>query len=368
MDTSQTLAFEPLRSAENPKPHNAPLEPTTTPPLAVIALSRISFGLRPGDIDDFNALGATDIERLTAYVDQQLDPASIDDTTCDALVAASDFPTIDLSLTSLWLDYVRDPDNLTFANQGFLDVERLALLRAVHSKRQLFEQMVDFWHNHFNVYGFQFIIQSVFPDYTRVIRASALGNFRTLLETVTKHTAMLYYLDNYTSSSAGPNENFGRELFELHTMGAAAYLGSGLRQFEVPDDENGFPIGYVDDDVYETTRCFTGWTLRNAPGNPTIGDTGEFYYRDDWHDRFQKFVLGSYIPANQAALYDGQHVLDLLAAHPATARHISTKLIRRFVTDNPPESLIASTAAVFPGAGRCSRSACTGHASHSAFN
>ena len=108
-----------------------------------------------------------------------------------------------------------------------------------------------------------------------------------------KSACMLYYLDNYTNANDGPNENWARELFELHTMGEENYLGSALRQADVTGYPDA-PIGYVDDDVYEATRCFTGWSLSGERNNLQVGDTGEFHFRAEWHDRFQKRVLGRF--------------------------------------------------------------------------
>jgi len=218
----------------------------------------------------------------------------------------------------------------------------MTFLRAVHSKRQLVEVLADFWHNHFNVYGYEYWIGPLWTYWDRdVIRAHQLGNFREMLEAVAAGPCMLYYLDNYTSSSAGPNENWARELIELHTLGAENYLGV-MRQVDVPLDGLGRPVGYVDDDVFEATRSFTGWTFDF--------DTGLFSYRADWHDHFQKTVLGEYMPPNQAQLADGRDVLDAVAFHPGTARHIAGKLCRRFISDDPPQNVVDAAAAVFESA------------------
>ncbi|MEM6796776.1 MAG: DUF1800 family protein, partial [Acidobacteriota bacterium] len=150
---------------------------------------------------------------------------------------------------------------------------------------------------------------------------------------------MLYYLDNYTSSNAGPNENFCRELFELHAMGADNYLGI-RQQNTVPTDGQGRPVAYVDADVFEATRAFTGWSVSNSSSNAEVGNTGEFHYRAEWHDRFQKTVLGVFMPADQPPLKDGMDVLDALAEHPGTASYICGKLCRRLTVDNPPQTLI----------------------------
>jgi uncharacterized protein (DUF1800 family) len=194
------------------------------------------------------------------------------------------------------------------------------------------------------VYGRDYWVAPVFSHYDRaVIRANVFGNFQTMLEAVAKSTAMLYYLDNYTSSNAGPNENFSRELFELHTMGAENYLGV-MQQHEVPLDPQGRPIGYVDADVFESTRCFTGWSVNNSS---STGNTGAFLYRPDWHDRFQKTVLGVFMPQDQPDLQDGYDVLDALAHHPGTARFISRKLCTRLISDDPPQEVVDLGAVAF---------------------
>ncbi len=318
------------------------------PPLGVLALNRMGFGPRPGDLDAFNSLGSTDDERLSSYIDQQLYPQTIDDSELVTRISAAGFITLNKSLPQLWADHFinpsGDPSNRTLP---FRETERLTFMRAVYSRRQLAEVMADFWHNHFNIYGLDYWATSIFIHHDRdIIRPYLFGNFRELLGAVTQSTSMLTYLDNYTNSNAGPNENFVRELFELHTMGAKNYLGVG-RQDTVPKDSQGRPIGYVDDDVYEAARCFTGWTIRNSSSDPLIGNTGEFLYRSDWHDRFQKHVLGSFIPPDQADLIDGQQVLDLLAFHPGTAQHVCYKLCRRFISDYPTNSIVSSAADLF---------------------
>ncbi len=311
----------------------------TPPTAAVVALNRMGFGPRPGDIAAFNALGGTDQARLTAYVDQQLDPASIDDSVADAKIAAAGFTTLNKSLAQLWADHVEAGPPWSERMRPFFETERMAFLRALHSKRQLVEVLADFWHNHFSLNGYEYWIGPVFVHWDRdVIRGNLFGNFRDMLEATATSPAMLYYLDNYTSSNAGPNENYSRELFELHGLGAENYLGV-MRQVDVPVDGMGRPIGYVDDDVFEAVRCFTGWTFD--------WDTGLFEYRADWHDHFQKTVLGRYMAPNQPALKDGKDVLDAIAEHPGTARHVSRKLCRRLISDNPPQAVVDQAAAVF---------------------
>jgi len=312
---------------------------TEPPPLAVIALSRMGFGPAPGDLERFDALGMTDTARLEAHVEEQLHPEGIPDPDLEARLAAAGFTTLDKSASQLWADHVAAKPEWKVRIQPLLEVERATFLRALHSRCQLREVLADFWHNHFNVYAWDYYAAATWAAWDRdVIRAHLLGNFRDMLQAVATAPAMLHYLNNDINTNAGPNENWARELLELHTLGAENYLGVRL-QSEVPVDGEGIPVAYVDADVYETTRCFTGWTFDR--------ETGEFLYREDWHDRFQKNVLGLFLPADQAPLADGNAVLDRVASHPGTARHIAGKLCRRLIADDPPEEVVAAAARVF---------------------
>ena len=140
-----------------------------------------------------------------------------------------------------------------------------------------------------------------------------------MLEDVGTSPAMLFYLDNNSNQVAGPNENYARELFELHTLGAENYLGvQDPRKIKGFDDHNS--IGYVDNDVYEAARAFTGWRVDTGSSrDDSIHNTGTFIYYKQWHDRFNKQVLGRYLPHDQGDQEDGRQVLDILAAHPGTA-------------------------------------------------
>ena len=314
---------------------------------ASLALTRLGFGPAPGDVATFDALGGSDTARLTSWVDQQLDPASIDDSACDARIAAAGFTTLEKPLTQLWTDHVQNDPPWEVDIQPFRETVAATFLRAVHSRRQLFELMVDFWHNHFNVYADDFLVAAVWVQSDRdVIRASALGNFRTMIEAVVKSTAMLHYLDNRVNSLEDPNENFAREMLELHSLGAAAYLGS-TPQDEVPTDGDGIPVGYTEDDVVAAARCLTGWTSSDRWWDEEVGDTGEFVYVDSWHDHDAKTVLGLDLPTNQGPMQDGVDLLDRVASHPATARHIALKLCRRLVADFPSQSILDAAATTF---------------------
>ena len=238
-------------------------------------------------------------------------------------------------------------------NRGMQEVTMATILRAVYSRWQVREMAVDFWHNHFNVNADKDeSVALALPVYDRtVIRAHALGNFRALLEAVARSTAMLYYLDGVASKASPANENFARELFELHTLGARNYLNHLHTKWrDVPGALEGKPAGYIDQDVYEAARAFTGWTVENGEEDDEGVKrplTGRFMLREAWHDPYQKRVLATEFDPQRPAHEDGSRVLDLVARHPATARHIAEKLCRRFVSDEPPESLVAKAAAEF---------------------
>jgi uncharacterized protein (DUF1800 family) len=324
-----------------------------TPPLAVIALNRLAYGPHPGDLDydTFASMaGATDAEKLVSFVDWQLNPAAITDTTCDSRLASANLPTLGKTVPQLWAEYYLAQG--ASRQKPISDIEVATFIRAIYSRRQLFEVLVEFWHNHFSIFGWDGNYASVtWPAFDRdVIRGHALGNFRTMLGLVATSPAMLYYLDNFINQVAGFNENWARELCELHTLGAENYLG--VRDpMTVPKDANGVAIGYVDNDVYEIARCFTGWTIHNDhwefPNN--IPNDGTFYYFDSWHDKANKFVLGKYFPNTQAnnPQKDGLDVLDMLASHPGTGRFICRKLCRRLISDTPPDTLVESAAQLF---------------------
>ncbi len=351
------LALRAFQPDAPPRPLRQPAElqeaprPVGDPPLPgldVIALTRLGFGWRPGEREAFQALGATPEARLAAYVDQQLNPQSIADAVCDARLSAAGFTTLGKPLLQLWADHVvNNSDDWYYRVLPFIETEKATLIRAVYSQRQLFEVLADFWHNHFNVYGWHYYVAPIFVHYDRdVIRANLLGNFRVMLGAMARSTAMLFYLDNYINQAGGFNENFARELLELHTLGAENYLGV-MNPFDVPVGDDGVAVGYVDNDVYEAARCFTGWRVDYSSWEPGVGESGAFLYYPAWHDRANKFFMRRYFPADQADMQDGEDVLDMLARHPGTARFIAGKLCRRLIGDNPPQDVIDAAAAVF---------------------
>ncbi len=428
-------------------------------------LNRLGFGARPGDLERVKAIG------LQKYIDQQLNPASIDDRVAEAKVNGLD--VFNMSTAELFAKYPnpaallkqlegkagakkpsaasdantntktdpagQDPqkaqDDQTQAEQrerrqkiaalyqeyglkpaGQIVPEIAAnrILRAVYSERQLQEVMVDFWQNHFNVFSGKAAVRWYIPSYERdVLRKNALGNFRDLLVGTAEHPAMLFFLDNYESVSPnvnmpdnaaarrqqqvfrnnrriqspaqqlrrelygidnarlnpgmnqvgslpkptpqkrpqrGINENYARELMELHTLGVDG--------------------GYTQKDIIEVAKCFTGWTiadprgyrrsaagmiegtedrrlarLQKQQGVPDDVDSGEFYFNPRWHEGGPKTVLGQTI--NEGGVKDGLKVLDILVNSPATAHFIAKKLAVKFVSDTPSEGLVSRVADAF---------------------
>lgn len=298
------------------------------PPAVAIAVNKMAFGPRPGEIASIADAG------LPAYIEQQLYPETIDDSALDARLAALGITTLqNADVPTLWARKALKDSNEQW--RAYMETLNITWMRAIFSNREFLEVLVDHWHNHFNVFAPTYPIYLIWTDHDRRIRKNVFGNFRLFLEEIAQSTAMLYYLDNSSNQVAGPNENYGRELFELHTMGAAAYTPG----IEAPTPGQTYE-GYRDFDVYEAARCFTGWTVRNRSWDTAVGDTGEFYYRQDWHDRFSKYVLNNWIQAEQPPLKDGRDVLDRLASHPATALNVVTRLARRLVSDTPSESVI----------------------------
>ncbi|HUE44415.1 MAG TPA: DUF1800 domain-containing protein [Candidatus Sulfotelmatobacter sp.] len=401
------------------------------------ALNRLAYGPRPGDIERVRQIG------LAKWIDQQLNPNSIDDKTVEARLDT--YPTLRMSSKQLLADYPQPKQaekqaqkgtaatptrgdaaaavvaqdmraNQTVAGQssnaadvpnsvspmkesaaqaeanpvtpgaggggkrGSLTVdpnavpraiaddshkpqrvvEELAMAkvtRAVYSERQLQQIMDDFWFNHFNVFAGKGDVKWLMTSYERdVIQPHTLGKFKDLLNATAKSPAMLFYLDNYLSAdpnaaaraaaeramrqqahwgrfggppprpqqqakkgARGLNENYGRELMELHTLGVDG--------------------GYTQKDVTEVARCFTGWSIEKPKQEAT------FKFDETLHDPDQKIVLSKKIHAG--GMKDGEEVINLLAKNPNTAKFISTKLARRFVSDNPPPALVARMAKEF---------------------
>lgn len=342
---------------------------TKPPPGETILLNRIAFGPRPEDIDRVRNMG------VSRYIEEQLDPNDNDDplflaklksarlgiqyeieekqgdkVTKKTIKEDRGYDLLNKPVKELWklAKYDKTPQYEERV-RPFREARAAAWLRAVYSKWQLREVLVDFWHNHFNVNATSDdAIAATFPVYDRdVIRKNCLGNFRFFLEDVARSTAMQYYLNNVSSKASPANENYARELFELHTLGAKNYFNEIYKNWrEVPGALKGKPTGFIDQDVYEAARAFTGWSIANA--NEAKGtkfpDTGEFFYAEGWHDNYQKRVLGVEFDPNTPPLADGRKVLDLVSKHEATAEHLCFKLCRRLVADDPPPGLVEKAA------------------------
>ncbi len=292
-------------------------ERVTVPDGAVIdpsfhLLSRTSYGPWPGDLDRLRKIGEE------GWIEEQLAPEKIDDTLCD--LRARRFETIH-----------HDPGTCYEYKKPVLreEITRHTLLRAVYSQRQLFEVMVGFWTDHLNINLEKGDCIYLKPaDDRRVVRAHALGNFRELIHASAISPAMLVYLDGKENKKSGPgdipNENYARELLELHTLGVHG--------------------GYTQDDVYQVARCLTGWRLR------TKWRKGSVYFDPALHDDGQKVVLGRRIPAGGGEK-DLDQVIEIVCRHPSTASFIATKLSRKFVSDNPPPELVERLAGIFATTG-----------------
>lgn len=283
------------------------------------ALNRLTFGPRPGDLAQIEHMG------LSKWLDLQLHPTSIPES-----------PILDQRLqlfNASFIDsqaYLMPPVNPRNVVAAGLAEDKL--FRAIYSNRQLQELLVDFWFNHFNVYLNKGGERYLLPTYEReAIRPHVLGKFYDLLLATAESPAMLFYLDNWQSVAPNPeqqrqknrrglNENYGRELLELHTLGVDG--------------------GYTQKDVIEVARCFTGWTIAKPYKE------GRFQYSDRMHDKGQKSVLGHVIPPG-GGMNDGLMVLEILAHHPSTAHFISLELAQRFVADDPPPSLVNRMAETF---------------------
>ncbi|HTY76305.1 MAG TPA: DUF1800 domain-containing protein [Candidatus Bathyarchaeia archaeon] len=311
-------------------------------------LNRLGYGPRPGDVERVRRMS------LAVYMDRQLAPAGIpDDRAQDALLA---YPTLAMTVPEVLHAYPEpDPKVLAKIQSGEMsqqemrqmaplerrpariavELQAAKLTRAVSSERQLQEVMVDFWFNHFNVDARKGAVKWMIADYERTaIRPHALGKFRDLLLATAQHPAMLFYLDNWMSTKAdlvvragpqkgrqmGLNENYGREIMELHTLGVDG--------------------GYTQKDIIEVARAFTGWTIDRPR------EHGTFLFRAPAHDQGEKRILG-HVLVPGGGMADGLRVIDILSRHPSTARFVAAKLVRRFVSDEPPPALVDRAARTF---------------------
>jgi len=439
------LAALPSSKKQKPEPalKGLPITELTADEAILHALNRLAYGPRPGDAERIKQMG------LAKWIDQQLNPKSIDDRAAEARLQI--YPTLGMSTAQLMANYpnpkqaakpaaqgtqkptevqvaqkqaddavvamARDMDRSSTAGHSAGDseppktntvemdtpspmklnpatpggarrdlsgvdpnavpraiaddskrparvVEELAMAkmtRAIYSERQLQQVMNDFWFNHFNVFAGKGEVKWYLTSYERdVIEPHALGKFKDLLTDTAKSPAMLFYLDNFLSADPraaerqaaqramrqqmrrwpygfpppqpagqkkkqerGLNENYGRELMELHTLGVDG--------------------GYTQKDVTEVARCFTGWTIEKPR------EIAKFKFDERLHDPDPKLVLGKKIHAG--GMKDGEEVIDLLVKNPNTARFISSKLARRFVSDDPPPALVDRMAQTFEKSG-----------------
>jgi uncharacterized protein (DUF1800 family) len=359
--------------AIGPGPLQAAAADSTADP-ADLFLNRLTFGATPASRAEFASMGAG------AWLDRELARAPAEDAALARRLAEArlrlsyeagddgeghSWPGVDELRPLGWLDAPSEaavplldyetPMDYAHRMRPADEVIAASLLRAVHAEGQLREVMTQFWHDHFNVMATRDEGTAVFfPAYDRMLRANAFGNFRALLGEVARAPAMLNYLGNSESRASPANENFARELLELYTLGAGNYLNDRYPNWhDVPGAEAGLAEGYIDQDVYEVARAFTGWTIgdgRWVSEGVTTPKTGLFHYVEAWHDPYQKRILGREFAPNRAPMADGEEVLDILAAHPATARFVVTKIVRRLLADEPDLALVERLAGVFEAA------------------
>ena len=276
-----------------------------------LALNRLTFGPRVEERARFAEIG------LQAYIEEQLAFDSINDFDCE--LQLNPFKTLKMAANEL-----EGVSNQLFENYDREKVpnelRQATLMRQLYSKRQLYEVMVEFWSDHFNIFvekGNCFYLKTV--DDREVVRSHAMGSFRDLVWASAHSPAMMVYLDNQANEKSHPNENYARELMELHTLGVDG--------------------GYTQQDVMELARCLTGWNVKEHFW------LGDFVFKDDLHDTGEKNVLGFRIqPSGQK---EAEQVIEHLIMHPGAARFIATKLTRRFIADEPPQVIVEKAAQTF---------------------
>jgi uncharacterized protein (DUF1800 family) len=301
-------------SPPTPGPFRSP--DVAEPDVVTRLLRRCTFGTRPGDEDAVRGRAASPRAAAAAWIEEQLAPEGIEDAFAERRVRAIqglEWPVGELF--ELKKEVLRH------------DLAQAALLRAVYSNRQLYEVMVEFWTDHFNIdisKGDCAWLKAA--DDREVIRRHALGRFPDLLRASALSPAMLTYLDGRTNRRATaderPNENYARELLELHTLGVHG--------------------GYTQEDVMDAARCLTGWAVRPRDGFRK----GRVEFHAEWHDDGPKRVLGRAIPAARGER-DLDELLGLVAVHPSTAQHVARKLCRRFIADEPRPAAVAAVAETF---------------------
>ncbi len=278
------------------------------------AVDRLTFGFTRYEIDLLRSKG------LEGYIRYHMHPASIDDSTLDAYLAAN-YPALVMTPQQLGASQPAD-----VANQMI----RARLMRAIFSRRQLFERIVECWTDHFNIWirddPSSFLKAA---DDRDVIRANALGTFPNLLRASAHSPAMLTFLNNDTNTASAPNENYARELMELHSLSVSG--------------------GYSQSDVQQVAKCFTGWTYISTAGTTQW----QFQFKSSAHATGNKTVLGQVIPYQSGASgqQEGETVLNILADHPSTRNFIAYKLLRHFHSHSPAQSDIASVAQIYASTG-----------------
>jgi len=290
-------------------------------------INRITFGISAEEVTLFNSLG------YTGYLEYHLNHIAIADTYVESRLTGgvSGIPALNtLSFTGEQIAAANNPSQQTN------ELIEAVMIRAVYSKRQLFERMVDFWSDHFSLDVNTTLVAFLKPlDDRGTIRANALGTFGAMLNASARSPAMLNYLNNDLSRATGINENYARELLELHTVSPES--------------------GYTQADVIAVARCFTGWTLYSGSANPS-NLRYTFRYNAAFHDNAAKVLSPAFnltgstavtIPANQPAMKDAQDVLDILARHPSTAKFIATKLCRRLLGEACPQDIIDQVKATY---------------------
>jgi len=264
---------------------------------ALHLLNRITWSARPDELARVNNIG------IDAYLDEQLNPNLADESNLEAHL--KDLPILKVARRDA---YALDDSEWRL----YKTLVIAALRRAIYSPNQLLERMTEFWTDHFNINADNAEYNPDLLLLHKSYRKNALGNFRDLLFETAKSPAMLVYLDNFVNGKDEPNENYARELMELHTLGVDG--------------------GYTEADIKAVARAFTGWTIH-------YGTRTGFYFDADNHDTASKHIFGHTLPAKRG-IEDGLHVLDIVANHPSTAKFICRKLCIRFVSDDPPASLV----------------------------
>jgi uncharacterized protein (DUF1800 family) len=335
---------QPANSVPPPQPLVKLPPDAARPDAALYAAGRLGFGAAPGEIEQINAMG------VDRWITAQLTPARIPENPVLTARLAT-LRTLDESPSALYLRYQSlrrganaDPDakkaSDDMAKEVVTQAQTAHLLRDVESTRQFQEVLVAFWYNHFNVFsgkGLDRIWVGSFEN--SAIRPYVFGRFRDMLEATSRHPAMLFYLDNWQNTAPGSpgargkedglNENYARELMELHTLGVDG--------------------GYTQRDVTELARILTGWGLRQHGDKKGQPGDDSFVFDPSRHDYGEKIFLGRKIPGKGPS--EIETALTMLAASPKTAHHLSYQLAQYFVADDPDPALVAAMAHAYLASG-----------------